>query len=266
MNKQKKTRKDGTIGKGIEWTDYTWNPVAGCKHACRWTMPDGTTAICYAEAVAEGVAQAAYKHGFAHHYYHPGKLKEPGRVKVGSRIFMDSMSDLMGHWVPLEEIHAVLNVCEDNPHHSFQLLTKAAPRLLSVNLPKNVWAGVSAPPSEFMGKPLSQAQQERMLHRTLTVLDTLREEQDIPVRWISFEPLSWDVSSIVSEFPSALSWAVIGAASNGKATFQPQKEWVENLLAVLDKQGVPVFFKGNLEWNPWREAFPVAKGQLEMFA
>lgn len=26
--------------RGIEWTDYTWNPVGGCQHKCRWQMPD----------------------------------------------------------------------------------------------------------------------------------------------------------------------------------------------------------------------------------
>lgn len=42
MNKQKTAK-----GRGIEWTDYTWNPVRGCQHGCRWTMPDGTIAKCY---------------------------------------------------------------------------------------------------------------------------------------------------------------------------------------------------------------------------
>ena len=41
-------------GKGkIEWTDFTWNPVGGCRHACRWKMPDGTIARCYAESFVE---------------------------------------------------------------------------------------------------------------------------------------------------------------------------------------------------------------------
>ena len=37
MNKQAKSE----IKRGIEWTDYTWNPIGGCQHGCRWEMPDG---------------------------------------------------------------------------------------------------------------------------------------------------------------------------------------------------------------------------------
>lgn len=32
MNKQDK----GNGRRGIEWTEYTWNPVGGCQHGCRW--------------------------------------------------------------------------------------------------------------------------------------------------------------------------------------------------------------------------------------
>ena len=42
MNKQDK----GNGKRGIEWTDYTWNPVGGCRHGCRWEMPDGAIALC----------------------------------------------------------------------------------------------------------------------------------------------------------------------------------------------------------------------------
>ncbi|PJF34693.1 MAG: hypothetical protein CUN49_14360, partial [Candidatus Thermofonsia Clade 1 bacterium] len=58
-----------------------------------------------------------------------------------------------------------------------------------------------------------------------------------------------------------LDWAVIGAATNGARTYQPERRWVENLLNLFDQQGTQVFFKGNLEWpeSEWREAFPVLK-------
>jgi len=79
------------------------------------------------------------------------------------------------------------------------------------------------------------------------------------VRGMSFEPLSWDVSEIVAD-NEPLSWAIIGAASNGRKLYQPAPDHVYQLLDVLDDQNVPVFFKGNL-WNnpaahPWREWFP----------
>ena len=262
MNQQGRFVND-KVAAGIEWTKmvlpdgterrgYTWNPVAGCLHDCHWTMPDGTVARCYAKTVAEGVASAAYPQGFEAHYWHPQRLREPLRVSQPSRIFLDSMSDLMGSWVPDEQVEAVLAVCREAHWHTFQLLTKNAPRLLKFDFPKNVWVGASMPPDRFRGRPLTEWQQMRMLGRALAVL----RQVDVPVRWVSFEPLSWNVSGVVSLHAGAIQWAVIGAASNGRVLFQPDPQHVQWLLEVLDRDGVPVFFKGNLEWEPWREEFP----------
>jgi len=249
MNKQ----SNGNGKRGIEWTDYTWNPVRGCQHGCRWTMPDGTIAECYAETVAERVAQRAYPEGFEHHYWNPQLLDGPLKINKPSRIFLDSMSDLMGYWVPKEQVEQVFETCRAAPWHTFQMLTKNAPRLKQFDIPPNVWVGVSAPPSIMFGKPLSPAQQGRMLETMLRVLQDI----DVPVRWMSIEPLSFNIAPFL--VGSNLQWAVIGAATNGPKAYQPKREWVENVLDVLDVQGTAVFFKGNLEWEPWREEFPITK-------
>lgn len=246
MNKQTKSERK----RGIEWTDYTWNPVGGCQHGCRWEMPDGTIAECYAETVAERVAQASYPFGFEHHYWRPEVLAEPLKLSKPARIFLDSMSDLMGHWIPDEQVEQVLDVCREAHWHTFQLLTKNAPRLREFEFPDNVWVGVSAPPSIMFGKRLSLSQQIRMLNR---MLDTLYYV-NVPVRWMSIEPLSFDIAQYL--VGSNLQWAVIGAATNGRIAYQPKREWVENVLEVLDVQGTKVFFKGNLIWDEWREEFP----------
>jgi len=283
MNKQGKLVKDNGKTKvvdGIEWTKtvlpdgnerqgYTSNPVAGCQHKCRWQMPDGSIAICYAEEVANGIASANYPNGFESHYWFPERLQEPFSLKEPARIFIDSMSDLMGHWVPDEQIKAVLNVARKAERHTFQLLTKNAPRLLKFEFPLNVWPGNSMPPDFMMGERLTCQQQERMLRRGLQVLAELYPKRLIT--WMSFEPLSWDVSAIVADYPYALRWAVIGAASNGPKYYQPDPEHVRRLLAVLDGFGVPVFFKGNLRTNPaaepWREDFPeTANARLKIDA
>lgn len=156
----------------------------------------------------------------------------------------------MGHWVPDKQVNQVLDICREAHWHSFQLLTKNAPRLAEFEFPANVWVGVSAPPSIMFGKRLSLKQQARMLSR---MLDTLRSVQ-APIKWMSIEPLSFDIAPLLVE--SGLQWAVIGAATNGKKAYQPKQEWVQNVLDVLDAQGTKVFFKGNLLWEPWREEFP----------
>lgn len=252
MNKQKKYKKGQLVGRGIEWTDWTWNAVAGCKHRCRWQMPDGSIAICYAEEVAAGVAQRAYSEGFEAHYWHPQRLTEPLKVKEPAKIFLDSMSDLMGHWVPAEQVEAVLDVCRKAHWHTFQLLTKNAPRLLKFDFPGNVWVGVSSPPDYMFGKETSKRAKVQMLSKSLSVLRKIDN-----VTWLSAEPLSWDITPIVRKQPNALDWVVIGAASNGKKKYQPNQTHVGNLLELLDAWQTPVFFKGNLEWDPHREGFPL---------
>lgn len=258
MNKQKK-------GAGIEWCSvwgrpgYTWNPVGGCLHDCQWTMPDGTIAECYAKTVAERVARAAYPQGFEHHYFNAARLAEPLKVKQPAGIFLDSMSDLMGHWTPTDQIEQVLDVCRRTPQHVYFLLTKNAPRLLRFDIPDNVWVGVSSPPDSIWGKPLSLSQKVAYLDRALDVLRTLAAQG--VVTWMSFEPLTMPVSCSLSATPYALSWAVIGAASKGKQYIAPDEAKVKAAVAELDYQRVPVFFKGNMKCLPWavqnwRQEFP----------
>lgn len=262
MNKQNK----GNGSRGIEWTDYTWNPIAGCFHGCEWTMPDGSQANCYAEDVADKVAQAAYPHGFEHHYWKPQLLSKPGNLKTPSHIFVGSMADVFGHWVPDEQIQAVLDVAAECPQHQFQFLTKNAPRLLKFVFPTNCWVGASVPPSRMFGKDLTPEQQVQMLKKTLRVLGDV----DAETRWMSIEPLSWNIAEDMWDLELPLKWVVIGAASNGKTLYQPDTTWVQHLLMLMDAEDIPVFFKGNLDWpaDQWREEFPAIPEpptQLSMF-
>jgi protein gp37 len=184
-------------------------------------------------------------------------------------VFIDSMSDLMGHWVPEPEVRTVLETMAAGSHNTFQALTKNPRRYLRFadDLPGNLWAGASSAPDFFMGKELSPVQQRRYMEVALESLAAVREQTGNIV-WMSIEPLSWDVADIVAAYP-ALDWVVIGAASDGPRYFQPDARHVDRLLDVLDGQGVPVFYKGNIEAtfetydfgtaakNRWREDFPV---------
>lgn len=243
--------------RGIEWTDATWNPIKGCVHQCRWEMPNGEIAVCYAEDVAEGIAKASYPNGFDAHYWNPTILDSPTTTKSPLKIFVGSMSDVFGAQVPSEQIQAVLDVANNCPEHTFQFLTKNVPRVNDFKLPPNVWIGASMPPDFMFGKRLSRNSQARMLERMLKLLTDTRAS----VRWMSFEPLSWNVSEIVAEYPVALDWAVIGAASSGRKKYPPEHSHFDALCDVLNFQEVPIFYKGNLSSLPsaktkWREDFP----------
>ena len=81
------------------------------------------------------------------------------------------------------------------------------------------------------------------------------------VRWVSFEPLSFDAAPILRETGVPFEWAVIGAASNGSKKYQPHPEHVQGLLDVLDENGVAVWMKNNLEWEPRRRERPQTETQ-----
>jgi protein gp37 len=271
MNKQQKRNKDGSIGRGIEWTDFTWNPIKGCFHACQWEMPDGSIANCYAEDVANRVAQAAYPYGFEHHYWTPAVLDEPLRVKAPARIFVGSMADVFGHWVPDEQINQVLAIARAAHWHTFQFLTKNPVRAKVFDIPANCWIGASTPPDFMWNKPLTRHQQARMFSRLLSELTTLKVRG--VTTWISAEPLSWDVAKLLREDDpwigdpyqcAAFDWIVIGAASNGNQYYPPSEANVRALVDWCDGARVKVFFKGNLRSLPWaaanwREEFPLVE-------
>ena len=269
LNMQGKIINNKVVG-GIEWTKTilpdgtqirgaTWNPIAGCKHACRWTMPDGTVAICYAESIAEGIASSVYTEGFDNHYWKPHMLDDPLKKKQGIRIFTGSMADIFGHWVPDEQIEAILDVARQTPRHTYQLLTKNPVRTKQFDMPDNVWVGASMPPDHMWGRALTRKQQIKMFHRTMQSL----AEANATIKWLSFEPLSWDVTPVVKNYPGVLDWAVIGAASRGSTYYAPDTMHFLNLQTQLDDYNVPVFYKGNLAimgdiTQPWREEFPEA--------
>jgi protein gp37 len=264
MNKQAKANG----GRGIEWTDYTSNPIAGCFHACEWQMPNGEWANCYAEDVANKFGMHAYPEGFEHHYWRPDEVKQWKSLKPGERVFVGSMADVFGHWVPAEQIQFVLDRIALYPQNVFQLLTKNFTRVLQFDIPKNAWVGASSPPDKMWNKPLSAKQKEAWLRRTLNGLAATRAKGVIT--WMSAEPLTfplarylWDIST-VNEF-APIDWIVIGAASDGPKLIAPDETYVRDVVDFcdMDFNNVPVFFKGNmrsLKWaaDNWREEFPQA--------
>ncbi|MBP2495236.1 protein gp37 [Methylobacterium sp. PvP062] len=125
----------------IEWTDATWNPIAGCSlksPGCThcYAMPTarrqelmmaalgrvspyaGLTRVVNGKAVWTGdmrLVEAA--------------LTLPLRWQRPRRIFVNSMSDLFHEDVPDEWIDRVFAVMALCPQHTFQVLTKRADRM-----------------------------------------------------------------------------------------------------------------------------------------
>lgn len=246
---------------GIEWTHilgpltgFTANPVRGCEHECQWRMPDGTVVICYAKAQKERMSG---KGSFEKITFHPDILDQIRSRKEPAGIFIDSMSDLFGENVNEAWISIVLDCAWDCPQHIFFTLTKNPRRLRDFRFSPNTLVGLSAPPTFMYGKELSHEAQRTWFRKGLEWLTNCAAENV----WLSLEPLAIDVSDLIAPHQERIRWAVIGAASDGARTYQPERETFANTLRVLDT--MPVFFKGNVDRQladeiagGWKEEFP----------
>ena len=218
----------------IEWTDATWNPVAGCT-----VLTAGCT-NCYAMRMAarleamgvEKYAGLTRKSGGRAKW--TGKifldwssLDTPARWSKPRMIFVNSMSDLFHSDVPASFIAAVWKAMEATPQHTYQILTKRPDRMADIlpakefrKLP-NVWLGTSVEDS-------------RVLHR----LDELRR---VPatVRFASFEPL---IGSVAGADLTDIHWAIVGGESGPSARYM-NPEWVHEIERSCRRYGTAFFFK-----------------------
>lgn len=205
----------------IEWTEITWNPTTGC------TKISSGCQNCYAERMSkrlQAMGVDKYKDGFALRI-HSYVLKEPFSWKNPRTVFVNSMSDLFHEKMPFDFIKEVFKVMNDNPMHTFQVLTKRADILLNysteLNWSKNIWMGVTV-------------ENQQSINR----IDYLRHV-NANVKFLSIEPLLSSIKNINLE---NIDWVIVGGESGPKA--RPMKEkWVTEIKKQCIFQETPFFFK-----------------------
>lgn len=264
---------------GIEWTDATWNPVRGCSRVSAGCDK------CYAETHAgrfcgPGLPFAGFAkrvHGRAHWTGKVELLDEkvlglPLRWRTPRRIFVNSMSDLFHENLDIADIAEVFNVmacatlacehrredqheaeCWSGPSHTFQVLTKRAPRMRQVleALPDwvgerwpgdtplvtamevgawplpNVWLGVSVESPEWLSR-----------------VDELRRAP-ASVRFISAEPLLADLGAVNLE---GIDQVIVGGES-GAGARPMHPNWVRSIRDQCQAAGVAFFMKQGSKAN-----------------
>lgn len=109
----------------IQWTDATWNPTTGC------TKISPGCAHCYIETTpAFRVRHRQFDaKGHIPLQLHDDRLTQPMRWREPRRIFVNSLSDLFHRDIPADFIDKVFAVMALTPQHTFQVLTKRAPRM-----------------------------------------------------------------------------------------------------------------------------------------
>jgi protein gp37 len=218
----------------IEWTDATWNPVAGCT-----VLTAGCT-NCYAMRMAarlEAMGTEKYR-GLTRKS--GGRAVWTGKIRLDEKsldaprawskprkVFVNSMSDLFHDDVPIEFIGRVWAVMKETPRHTYQILTKRPERMAQVlaypsfEVLPNVWLGTSV-------------EDGRVLDR----LDAIRQ---VPaaIRFVSLEPL---IGSVAEGDLTGINWAIVGGESGPRAR-EMKPEWVDEIEAMCRRTGTAFFFK-----------------------
>lgn len=218
----------------IEWTDATWNPVAGCT-----VLTAGCT-NCYAMRMAarldamgvekyEGLTRKSGKRAVW-----TGKirldersLETPKTWSKPRKVFVNSMSDLFHPDVPADFIFRVWQVMKETPRHTYQILTKRPERMAEIlsrprfEILSHVWLGTSV-------------EDGRVLDR----LDAIRR---VPaaIRFVSLEPL---IGSVADGDLSGIHWAIVGGES-GPRSRPMDPAWVDEIEAMCRKSNTAFFFK-----------------------
>lgn len=205
----------------IEWTEATWNPTSGC------TKISSGCKNCYAERMAkrlQAMGIEKYRDGFKLRI-HQEVLNEPYTWRNPRTVFVNSMSDLFHENMPLDFIQKVFKVMNENPVHTFQVLTKRADILLEyskfLNWTKNIWMGVTVENEENISR-----------------VDFLRET-DANVKFLSIEPLIGEINKLNLEH---IDWVIVGGES-GPGARSMKEEWVVKIKEQCLIQETHFFFK-----------------------
>jgi protein gp37 len=245
-----------TPGDGISWAAWSWNPVTGCLHGCDY---------CYARAIVTRFAHVNPV-GFTPLFHHerldapsntviPAAYRDESHAACGigeckvcayRRVFVCSMADLYGRWVPAEWIDQVHAAMLRAAQGEYLLLTKFPARYVGLDLPSSAWLGTSVDEQK----------------RVRIAEDAFRQLGGVAVKWLSLEPFREPL-----EFTdlSMFDWVVIGAQTETRQpgglveAFAPPAEWVVRITAQALEAGCKVHWKPNLRTAPgmqWLNQYP----------
>ena len=267
----------------IDWADATWNPVTGCLHGCEY---------CYAKRIAgrfgskqmpiftdypvlnEPVRSVGIGAGKIQPYpfdftptFRRYRLDEPTRWTRPRNIFVCSMADLFGEWVPDEWIKEVFAACEKAPQHRYLFLTKNPARYMKMYNARYIQQWNDRHPE----KPHRQTEEYKSV-LTLpahdnwwfgSTLDSMKSRRAMlgcsDHTFVSIEPLTERMEVGLGSFGDD-EWIIIGAETgNRKGKVIPRREWVEEIVEAANITGASVFMKESLRelmGDDFRQEFP----------
>lgn len=213
----------------IEWADYTWNTVSGCKNGC-W--------YCYARRIRErfnpSIPFTEIIPSFSG-IFGPVKLKKPARIFVGS------MTDYFAEWAKglYYDVKHIIEITAKYPQHTFMFLTKTPQNYSRFTFPKNCWLGTTYTGGGDVLKIVN-----------------LKTSKNDNIKYVSYEPMLDN-----SYVPIAgIDWLILGALTGpGANKYKPKDEDVKKIIERCQIYNVPLFMKHSLGWHNPIQQYPKAK-------
>lgn len=251
----------------IEWCDASWNPVTGCLHGCRycyaetmthrfkpkhdeWPEPGGihvaahddrcyiaTKACALRDADGKYLRSTPYPKGFAP-TMHTYKLDHLTHATTPRRIFVGSMTDLFGEWVPDEWLAAIFRACHEAPQHAYLFLTKNPQRY-----------------TELAEKGLLPDGDNYWYGSTATTPETPFWFSDKHNTFVSIEPILAPFEEDGASALAKVNWVILGAETGPrKSKVAPDPQWIENIIQATRDGGTPLFMKDSKELTAvWKQ-------------
>lgn len=266
--------EDGTVTPGS-----TWNPIRGqnARHTCARISPGCDN--CYAATMTRRglMGTAAIDYGAGETPNDPARLDEaallqPLRWKKPRKVFVCSMTDLFGAWVPDAWIMRIFGVMLLARRHTFIVLTKRPTRMRDVLrawetrdlkrgaidalLPGRLDTGINNIASRLPAEHQEMLRQlaEPILPNVWAGVSIESDRyawranvlREVPaaVRWISAEPLLGGLPSLDL---AGIDWLVAGGES-GPGARPMHPAWPRDLRDLCREAGVAFFFKQHGEW------------------
>ena len=207
----------------------TVNAITGCLHECRY---------CYARKLAKTRLRGkpGYDPDFKPMFYKPALNRMIGKDKT---VFISSMGDMFGYWVPIEWIKEVIRWClSQNRSNTFYFLTKNPARYVELVDEYPTWFrqdnfvyGCTIEGDSLVVQMESEAPDPCYRQRAMARLEGVRKFLSIePVMCFNKGTMVQWIEEIKPEF------VYIGYDNHKNNLHEPSEEEVEEL--IIDLQGI----------------------------